>query len=64
MARLKLGMTFDIPNVITDSRPWQAVEGEVSQGLNKVRAQGVPVDDFVAAFYNGTNQTIIFKQGV
>jgi len=61
MARDKLGMTFDIPNISTDSRPWMAVEGEVVQGLTEMK--GVPKDNFASAFFNGTNQTIIFRKG-
>lgn len=62
MAEKKLPMQFDVPGEITGSRPWLGETGTAGQCLLAVRREGITAEDFVDAFYNGTNQTMIFRK--
>lgn len=59
----KLQVTLNIPNKLDSSRPWIAVEGLGAQGTFELKSEGICMDNLVAAFFNGTNQTFVFRKG-
>lgn len=62
MAEKKLPMQFDIPGELTDSRPWIGKTGTSAQGCFAAKSEGITEEGFVQAFFNGTNQTFVFRK--
>lgn len=62
MALKSVAVTFEVPDFDVSNRPWVSVTGTVQQCLSHLKDNHISEGDVIDIFYNGTNQTIIFRR--